>query len=107
MRPEAEAPLVAADEVGVVLRHPAVVDGLLAARVADTLDRQPVDSGFRPDLWRGRLVTHPREGLVELVAMQIAGNQLIRAVQLGVDVEPFVADRRRLAVVPAVEIVAR
>jgi len=38
MRPEAEAPLLIADEVGVVLRHAAVVDGLRAARVADILD---------------------------------------------------------------------
>jgi hypothetical protein len=38
MRPEAEAPPFIADEVGVILRHSAVVHHLLAARVADILD---------------------------------------------------------------------
>jgi len=42
MRPDAEAPLVVADEVGVVLRHTAVVHHLRAARVADILDGQPL-----------------------------------------------------------------
>jgi hypothetical protein len=64
MRPEAKAPLVVADEVGVVLRHAAVVDDLRAARAAHALDDPLVDGGVRPDLWRGRLVTLPREGLV-------------------------------------------
>jgi hypothetical protein len=39
--------------------------------------------------------------------VQVADEQLIGAVQFGVYVEMLVADRRRLAVVPAVEIVAR
>ena len=44
----------------------------------------PVDGGVRPDLWRSRLVCHPRERLVEPVAVQIAGEQLVGAVQFGV-----------------------
>ena len=49
VRPEAEAPLVAADEVGVVFRHAAVVHHLLAARVADILNGQPLPV-VRPQL---------------------------------------------------------
>jgi len=65
MRPEAEAPLVAADEVGVVLRHPAVVDGLRAARAAHALDGPLVDRGRGGTAdSRRRLRAYPREGLV-------------------------------------------
>jgi len=45
MRPEAEAPLVAADEVRMILRHPAIVHHLRAARVAHPLDRYPLPIG--------------------------------------------------------------
>jgi hypothetical protein len=42
MRPDREAPPFTADEVGVVLRHSAVVHHLLATRVPNSLDRQPL-----------------------------------------------------------------
>ena len=65
MRPEAEAPLVAADEVRMILRHAAVVHHLLAARVAHALDGQLVDGGrgYTADS-RRRLREYPCEGLV-------------------------------------------
>jgi hypothetical protein len=66
----------------------------------------PVDGGVRPDLWRSRLVCHPRERLVALVAVQMTSDLLVGAVQLGIDVEVLVADWHRLKVVPAVQHIA-
>jgi len=54
MRPDGEAPLLVADEVGVVLRHAAVVHDLRAARVAHALDGQP------PPVVRPQRIAHPQ-----------------------------------------------
>jgi hypothetical protein len=65
MRPDAEAPSFIADEVGMILRHPAVVHHLLAARVAHALDGPLVDRGRGGTAdSRRRLRAYPREGLV-------------------------------------------
>ena len=52
MCPEAPAPRCVADEVGVILRHAAVVHRLLAAGVPNCLDGQPL-AIVRPQLITG------------------------------------------------------
>ena len=54
MRPEAEAPGGAADEVRMILRHSAVVYHLLATRVPNSLDRQPLP------VVRPQRIAHPQ-----------------------------------------------
>jgi len=77
MRPEAEAPLVAADEVGVVFRHPAVVHHLRAARVAAS--------------------TPPRPPLPIVRSQRIANPQLPRRHSPAVRLEPLAATRWLMA----------
>src|SRR6266540_6255294 len=60
MRPDGEAPLLASYEVGVVIGHPHVVDGLVFAGVVDLLHRHPLPVGAAqqvPRLQRSR--RHP------------------------------------------------